>query len=104
MGPLILSKERKKYNRDNFYKLLRLKNFVFTLSKATHLGGAISEHYIIYTHETKYLEMGGKSFSKLTIADICYGVRYGCEGEMVLARGFAHGRARENDFFLLILV
>jgi hypothetical protein len=48
--------------------------------------------------------MGGKSFSKLTIADICYGVCYGCEGELVLARGLAHGRARENAFFLLILV
>jgi hypothetical protein len=48
--------------------------------------------------------MGGKIFSKLTIADICYGVCYGCEGELVLARGLAHGRARENAFFLLILV
>jgi hypothetical protein len=50
------------------------------------------------------LKWGGKSFTKLTIADICYGVRYGCEREMVLARGLAHGRARENAFFLLILV
>jgi len=33
IGPLILSEERKKYNRDNFYKLLRLKNCVLTLEK-----------------------------------------------------------------------
>jgi len=33
IGPLILSEERKKYNRDNFYKLLRLKNCVLTLAK-----------------------------------------------------------------------
>jgi hypothetical protein len=61
--------ERKKYNRDNFYKLLQLKNCVLTLNKAIHLGGTKAS-ITSYTPETKYLETGGKSFSKVTIADI----------------------------------
>jgi len=59
---------------------------------------------ISYTHETEYLEKGGKCFSKVIIADICYGGCYGCEGERGPARGLPHGRAREKFFFLLLIV
>jgi hypothetical protein len=56
-----------------------MKNSVLTLSKGTHLGGTVS-NIIPYTHETEYLEIGGKRFSKVTIAEIIfYGGCCGCE-------------------------
>jgi len=58
---------------------------------------------ISYTHETEYLEKGGKCCSKVIIADICYGGCYGCEVERGLAGGLAHCQAREKVFFILIL-
>ena len=57
IGPLILSEERKKYNRDNYYKLLRLKNCVLTLAKQLIQEGQSA--IMSYTHETEYFEKGG---------------------------------------------
>jgi len=77
-----------------------LKICVLTLSKTIHLGGTINKHYI-HTHETMYLEKVRERFRKVTIADICYGGCYGCEGGRGQPRGLPHDRAREKAFVLL---